>query len=80
MYDNGDLKVTVSTSEISREAENLPTEETPAAVPHFIGVDKKHHIPVSKCKSFKKVAKQKSRKPQRKRNKMKGKKKNQKRR
>lgn len=79
MYDKGDLKVTVTTSEISREAENLPSEKTPAAVPHFIGVDKKHHIPVSKCKSFKKVAKQKSWKPQSKRNKKKGKKKNQKR-
>lgn len=80
MYDNGDLEVTVTTSEISHEAENLPSEKTPAAVPHFIGVDKKHQIPVSKCKSFKKVAKQKSQKPQSKRNKKKGKKKNQKRR
>lgn len=81
MYDNGDLKVTVTTSKISRDAENLPSEETPAAVPHSIGVDKKHHIPLSKCKSFKNVAKQKSRtKPQSKRNKKKGKKKNQKRR
>lgn len=81
MYDNGDMKVTVTTSDLSPEEENFLDEKRPAAVPRSIAVDKKHNIPVNKSKSFKKAAKHKSwSKPQNKRNKRKGKKKNQKRR
>ncbi|KAJ0082203.1 hypothetical protein Patl1_10874 [Pistacia atlantica] len=81
LYDNGEMKVTVTTSEITGDEENFNSGNTPATVPSFIGINKKHNIPVSKSKPFKKVARRKSRsKPQSKRDKKKGKKKNQKRR
>ncbi|KAL5774587.1 hypothetical protein ACOSP7_012144 [Xanthoceras sorbifolium] len=82
LYDNGNMEVTVTTSEISHEEENLPNETTPATVPRSVAAaDKKHNIPVSQSKSFKKAAKHKSRpKPRSKRDKKKGKKKNQSRR
>jgi ribosomal RNA-processing protein 17 len=78
-YDNGNMKVTVTTSEISGEEEILPSDKTQVAVPQLIGADKKHNVPVSKKKAFKRVAKRKSRpKPQNKRDRKKGKKKNKK--
>ncbi|XP_044462014.1 ribosomal RNA-processing protein 17 [Mangifera indica] len=78
LYDNGNMKVTVITSEIAGEEENIPSGNTPATVLSSIGVNKKHNIPVHKSKSFKKVARHKSQsKPQNKRNKKKGKRKNQ---
>ncbi|GMY37232.1 ribosomal RNA-processing protein 17-like [Fagus crenata] len=78
-YDDGSMKVTVTTSEISREEEIVPSDKTEAAVPRSTGADKKHNVPVIKKKAFKRVAKSKSRpKPQNKRDKKKGKKRNKK--
>ncbi|KAF3972335.1 hypothetical protein ACB098_05G199100 [Castanea mollissima] len=78
-YDNGNMKVTVTTCEISREEETLPSDKTEAAVPRPAGADKKHTVPVTKKKAFKRVARTKSRsKPQNKRDKKKGKNKNKK--
>lgn len=73
-YDNGDMKVTVMTSEISHEEEIYPNEKTQKTpVPKLIGADRKHNVPVKK-KPFKSVTKRKSRpKPQSKRDKRKGK-------
>ena len=79
-YDNGGVKVTVTTTAISHEEECL-TEKLPAAAPKFVaGSEKKHNnLPVSKKKPFKKIAKKRSRpKPQNKRDRKKGKKKNKK--
>ncbi|KAJ9690306.1 hypothetical protein PVL29_012787 [Vitis rotundifolia] len=80
MYDNGDAKVIVTTSEISREEENYQTEKTQgAAPPATVGSKKKHNVPVSKKKAFKRVARHRSQpKLQRKRDKKKGGKKNKK--
>lgn len=80
MYDNGDMRVTVTTSEIFREEEDRnerPRLEVPM---HSGGSEKqKHNLSVSKKKPFKKVQKKRSRpKPQSKRDKKKGKKKNKK--
>ncbi|KAB5560543.1 hypothetical protein DKX38_005500 [Salix brachista] len=76
-YDNGDMHVTVTTTEISREDKDGPSEKTQAAVPRLIEADKTHKLSVSKKKSFKKVSKHQSRsKPQNKRDKKKGKTKN----
>ncbi|XP_068325187.1 ribosomal RNA-processing protein 17 [Pyrus communis] len=72
-YDNGEMKVVVTTSEISREEESDPDEKPEAAVPESVGASKKHKIPVKKTKPLKKAAKRKSRpKLQRKRDKRKG--------
>ena len=77
-YDNDNMKVTVTTCEISREEEILPRDKTEAAVPRPAGADK-HTVPVTKKKAFKRVARTKSRsKPQNKRDKKKGKNKNKK--
>ncbi|KAB1221899.1 hypothetical protein CJ030_MR2G026715 [Morella rubra] len=80
-YDDGNMKVTVTTSELSHEEEIYTIDNTKeAAVPQSTGADKKHNVPVSKSKAFKRAAKPKSRpKPQSKRDKKKGKKKNKKR-
>jgi ribosomal RNA-processing protein 17 len=78
-YDHGNMKVTVTTSEISPEEETFPSDKTQVAVPQLIGADKKHNMPVTKKKAFKRAAKPKSRpKPQSKRDRKKGKKKNKK--
>lgn len=77
MYDTGEVKVMVTTSEISRE-EELPSEKSEAVVPRSIegSKEKQHNIPVVKKKAFKRVEKRRSRpKPQSKRDKRKGKKK-----
>ncbi|GAB2298724.1 hypothetical protein Dimus_032798 [Dionaea muscipula] len=70
LYDNGNIKVTVTTSEISRAEvdQDHPSEKSAA------GAVKKHNIPVSKKSStFKKAGRQKSRpKLQKKREKKKG--------
>ena len=61
-YDNGDMMVTVTTRAITRE-EDYPTQKA-AAPPSSVstdGAEKKHNIPVSKKKSFKKVRKGRSR-------------------
>ena len=77
-YDNDNMKVTVTTCEISREEEILQRDKTEAAVPRPAGADK-HTVPVTKKKAFKRVARTKSRsKPQNKRDKKKGKNKNKK--
>ncbi|CAI0468389.1 unnamed protein product [Linum tenue] len=76
MYDHGDLKVTVTTSEISREDDDSGTKETmPSTIPRPIVVKKKNQkLPVSKKPSFKKSSKRKTRaKPQSKRDKRKAK-------
>jgi ribosomal RNA-processing protein 17 len=66
-YDNGDMQVTVTTSEISREDKDGSSEKTQAEVPRLVQADKTHKLSVSKKKSFKKVSKRKSRtKPQKK--------------
>ncbi|KAK2977124.1 hypothetical protein RJ640_017648 [Escallonia rubra] len=77
MYDNGDVKVMVTTSEISHEEEALSAKQQ-GAVPRLTGgsENKKSNVPVSKKKQFKRVARKRSRpKPQSKRDKKKGKKK-----
>lgn len=74
------MKVTVTTSEISHEEETFPNEKTQAPVAQPIGADRKHNVPVTTKKPFKRVAKRKSHpRPQNKRDKRKGKKKTQKR-
>jgi ribosomal RNA-processing protein 17 len=77
-YDNGDMQVTVTASEISREDIDGSSEKTQAAVPRLVEADSTHKLSVSKKKSFKKVSKRKSRtKPQKKkRDRKKGKAKN----
>lgn len=79
MYDNGNIKVTVTTSEITGE-ELFPTMKAHPGGGERIGVaEKKQHIPVSKKKAFKRVTKRKSRgKPPSKNDRKKGKKKNKK--
>ncbi|XP_059659632.1 ribosomal RNA-processing protein 17 [Cornus florida] len=79
MYDNGDVKVTVTTSEISREEESPYERSEAPAAPISVGAaeKKKHKMQVSKKKPFKKVSKHRSRsKTQNKRDKRKGKMKN----
>ncbi|TKY59338.1 Nucleolar protein 12 [Spatholobus suberectus] len=75
-YENADLKVTVVTSEINPEEESYPSVRKEAAVaPHSVVADKRQGVPISNRKSFKKVAKQRSRpKLTSKRDKKKGKK------
>ncbi|KAG6778679.1 hypothetical protein POTOM_015022 [Populus tomentosa] len=76
-YDNGDMQVTVTTSEISREDKDSSSEKTQVAAPSLVEANKTHKLSVSKKKSFKKVSKRKSRsKPQKKRDRKKGKTKN----
>lgn len=75
-YDNGNIKVTVTTSEVSREEEIDPIDKTQTATTQLFAKDKKHNLPITKKKPFKKVARQKSRsKPRSKRDKKKGRKK-----
>ncbi|XP_057963481.1 ribosomal RNA-processing protein 17 [Malania oleifera] len=78
-YDNGNTKVTVTTTEISHKEEDddeMHPSDIPHAIPSSIGLDerKRQSVPVRQNKPFKRVAKHKSRaKPQNKRNKKKGK-------
>ncbi|KAL0544034.1 hypothetical protein IC582_019145 [Cucumis melo] len=75
-YDNGNVKVTVTTSEVSREGEIDPIDKPQTAIAQLLGKDKKHNLPITKKKLFKKVAKQRSRpKLRSKRDKKKGRKK-----
>lgn len=61
-YDNGDLKVTVTTSEISREDEAFPIEKIgERAVAQSVTAQRKHNVPVTKKKPFKRVARSKLR-------------------
>ncbi|XP_011043287.1 PREDICTED: uncharacterized protein LOC105138779 [Populus euphratica] len=60
-YDNGDMQVTMTTNEISREDEDDHSEKTQVTVPRFNEADKSHKLSVSKKNSFKKVLKHKSR-------------------
>ncbi|KAI3409284.1 uncharacterized protein J3R85_019521 [Psidium guajava] len=76
VYDNGDMKVTVKTSEIAPDEENDPIEKTWTG--QATGADKGHSVPAKK-KSFKRVVKRKPhRKVQNKRERNKGKKQNKK--
>ncbi|EOY28403.1 Uncharacterized protein TCM_029979 [Theobroma cacao] len=79
MYDSGNMTVTVTTSEISREEENFASVKTHTAMHRSVGdgVDRKHNLPVSKRKPLKKVARHRSRPPT-KRDRNKGKKENKK--
>ncbi|KAM7525135.1 hypothetical protein LguiA_015037 [Lonicera macranthoides] len=75
MYDNGDVKVMVTTSAITHE-EDLAAKPKAGVVPKFIEggppEKKKNNVPVTKKKPFKRVAKKRSRpKPQSKREKRK---------
>ncbi|XP_022142095.1 ribosomal RNA-processing protein 17-like [Momordica charantia] len=75
-YDSGNIKVTVITSEVSRDGEICPIDKSQTATTQLVAKDKKHNLPITKKKPFKKVAKQKSRpKPRSKRDKKKGRKK-----
>lgn len=76
-YDSGNIKVTVTTSEVSRDEEIYPIDDKPqTATTQLVAKDKMHNLPITKKKPFKKVAKQKSRpKPRSKRDKKKGRKK-----
>ncbi|KAL6542861.1 hypothetical protein OROHE_010381 [Orobanche hederae] len=80
IYDNGDVQVTVTTSEIGREEEDpIDRLEKGISRPDDEGFEKsnKQKIPVIRKKLLKKVVKKRSRaKPQSKRDKRKGKKKN----
>ncbi|EEF37694.1 ribosomal RNA-processing protein 17 [Ricinus communis] len=80
-YVNEDVKVTVTTSEISREDEDGQGGVMQKAVPPTVtGVEKRHNLAVSKKKPFKKVSKHKARSnTHNKRDRKKGKKKNKKR-
>lgn len=83
-YESGDVRVTVTTSEISREEEEEKVanerSQLDAAPNHLVEKQKQNNVPVTKKKQFKKVAKKRSHpKPQSKRDKRKGKKKNNKR-
>ncbi|GAB2211259.1 hypothetical protein Droror1_Dr00016552 [Drosera rotundifolia] len=62
LYDNGDIKVTVTTSKISKEEEDNPIKKPAieASAPSTVAT-KKHNIPVSKKKPMKKAARQKPR-------------------
>lgn len=76
MYDNGDVKVMVTTSEIIGDEEELKSEKMEKDVPRLTtgSKEKQHKIPVTKKKPFKRVERRKSRpKPQSKRDKRKGK-------
>lgn len=75
MYDNGDVKVMVTTSEINADEEELKSEmERDVARLTTGSKEKQHKIPVTKKKPFKRVEKRKSRpKPLSKRDKRKGK-------
>lgn len=71
-YDNGNLTVTVKTSEISREEETLTEQRKPSTMPKLAEANRKQNLPVSKSKTFKKSAKHKSKpKPLKKRDKKK---------
>lgn len=82
-YESGDVRVTVTTSQISREEEEEKTANERSqleAAPNHLEKQKQNNVPVTKKKQFKKVAKKRSHpKPQSKRDKRKGKKKNNKR-
>ncbi|XAR59113.1 hypothetical protein NMG60_11014767 [Bertholletia excelsa] len=76
-YDGGDVKVTVITSEISRE-EEIPSAKLQGAPLPSVGEDVKRHrnVPLHKKKPFKKVAKNKAwKKSHNKKDRSKGKKK-----
>ncbi|THG18687.1 hypothetical protein TEA_022496 [Camellia sinensis var. sinensis] len=75
MYDNGDVKVIVMTSEISREEESPSERPQQATLGSIEGdVKKRHNVPVNKKKPLKRVVKNRSRKKaQNKRDKHKGK-------
>lgn len=61
-YENGDMTVTVTTSKIiHEEEEEYPVEKSAPLTPVSTGAVKKHNIPVSKKKPFKKATKGKSR-------------------
>ncbi|XP_010265474.1 PREDICTED: ribosomal RNA-processing protein 17 [Nelumbo nucifera] len=75
MYDNGDMTITVTMSEISRE-EDADLRPKTQLIPRSSigGTEKRHQIPLNK-KTFKKSQKHKPlRRPQKKRDKKKGKK------
>lgn len=66
----------MTTSEVSREGEIDPIDKPQTAIAQLLGKDKKHNLPITKKKLFKKVAKQRSRpKLRSKRDKKKGRKK-----
>ncbi|KAK4421255.1 hypothetical protein Salat_2076000 [Sesamum alatum] len=81
-YDNGDVQVTVTTSEIAREEEYpiiRPEVGGPQSVELFEKSKQRAPVPVAKKKQLKKAPRKRSRaKPQSKRDKRKGKKKNKK--
>lgn len=77
MYDNGDMQVTVTTSEIPREQESNILEGSRPRSIEGLEKSKQSIIPLSKKQQLKKASKKRSRpKPQSKRDKKKGKKKN----
>ncbi|OVA10241.1 Nucleolar protein 12 [Macleaya cordata] len=74
-YDNGEMTITVTTSEISREEDENVREKT-CLVPRSSETEKKHSIPVIKKKPMKTSGKRRSLpKPQKKRDRRMGKKK-----
>ncbi|XP_022848223.1 ribosomal RNA-processing protein 17 [Olea europaea var. sylvestris] len=77
MYDNGDMQVTVTTSEIPREQESNILEGSRPRSIEGLEKSKQSIIHLSKKQQLKKASKKRSRpKPQSKRDKKKGKKKN----
>ncbi|XP_022157484.1 ribosomal RNA-processing protein 17-like [Momordica charantia] len=72
-YDSGNIKVTVTTSEVSRDEKIYPIDKPQTTTSQLVSKDKKHNLPITKKKPLNKVAKQKSRlKPRSKREKKKG--------
>ncbi|PON41283.1 Nucleolar protein [Trema orientale] len=60
-YDNDELKITVTTSEISRDDKIFPGEKIERPVAQPFEAHQKHKVPVTKKKPFKRVARHKSR-------------------
>ncbi|KAK1323101.1 hypothetical protein QJS10_CPA02g01462 [Acorus calamus] len=59
MYDNGDMTIRVTTSELSVRAEDLKTHLPPKPIGQM---EKNHNLPVKKKQPMKKVARQRSKK------------------
>lgn len=75
-YDSGELKVTVTTSEICQDDEIFPSEKIERPIAKPVAAYQKHKVPVPKKKPFKRVARHKSQsKSQNRRDKVKGNKK-----
>ncbi|XP_062087337.1 uncharacterized protein LOC133794156 [Humulus lupulus] len=60
IYDNGDLQVSVTTSEITREEDIIPSVKIERPLVQPIAASQKHKVPVTKKKPMKRVVRHKS--------------------